>query len=67
MKWPIWRWNVQKMRSESSEYVRINIALKSYFEEHAKEVWENLDETKDAEHVVEHVSTKIDCNGFEGT
>ena len=45
------RWNVQKMRSESSEYVRkttgafINSsrnkrALKSYFEEHAQEVWE---------------------------
>ena len=45
------RWNVQKMRSESSEYVRkttgfftnsrrIKIALESYFEEHAQEVWE---------------------------
>ena len=45
------RWNVQKMRSESSEYVRktmgfftngwrIKIALESYFEEHAHEVWE---------------------------
>ena len=41
------RWNVQKMRSESSEYVRnptgfftnswrIKIALESYFEEHAQ-------------------------------
>ena len=45
------RWNVQKMRSESSEYVRkttgfftnswrIMIALESYFEEHAQEVWD---------------------------
>ena len=45
------RWNVQKMRSESSEDVqkktgfftnsrRIKIALESYFEEHAQEVWE---------------------------
>ena len=45
------RWNVQKMRSESSEYVRITtsfftnswrikIASESYFEEHAQEVWE---------------------------
>ena len=44
------RWNVQKMRSESSGYVRktkgsftdswrITIALESYFEEHAQEVW----------------------------
>ena len=45
------RWNVQTMQSESSEYVRkatgfftnswrIKIALESYFEEHAQEVWE---------------------------
>ena len=45
------RWNVQKMRSESSEYVRkttsffanswrTEIALESYCEEHAQEVWE---------------------------
>ena len=45
------RWNVQKMRSESSEYVRkttvfftnswrIKKALERYFEEHAQEVWE---------------------------
>ena len=44
------RWYVWKMRSESSEYVRkttsfftnswkIKIALESYFEEHAQEVW----------------------------
>ena len=43
--------SLQKMRSESSEYVRkttgfftnswrIKIALESYFEEHAQEVWE---------------------------
>ena len=43
--------NVQKMRSKSSEYVRkttcfsrnswrIKIALESYFEERAQEVWE---------------------------
>ena len=45
------RWNVHKIRSESSEYVRkttgffinrwrIKIALESYSEEHAQEVWE---------------------------
>ena len=45
------RWNVQKIRSDSSEYVRkttgfftdswrIKIALESYFEDHAQEVWE---------------------------
>ena len=51
VKGPVCRWIVQKMRSESSEYVRettgfrtnswrIKIALESYFEEHAQEVWE---------------------------
>ena len=51
MKGPIWIWNVQKMRSESSEYMwkttcafinswRIKIALESYFEKHALEIWE---------------------------
>ena len=51
VKRPVCRWNVQKMRSESSEYVRkttgffttswrINIALESFFEEHAQDVWE---------------------------
>ena len=45
------KWNVQKIRSESSECVRrttgfftnswrIKIALESYFDEHAQEVWE---------------------------
>ena len=44
------RWNIQKMESESNEYVRktkgfftnswrIKIALESYFEEHAQDVW----------------------------
>ena len=48
---PVCRWNVQKMRSESSEYVRkatgfftnsciIKIALESYIEEHAQEICE---------------------------
>ena len=48
---PVCRWNVQKMRLESSEHVRkatgfftnscrITIALESYFEKHAQEVWE---------------------------
>ena len=42
----LWRWNIPKMQSESSEYVRkttgfftnsgrIKIALESYFEEYA--------------------------------
>ena len=48
---PMCKWNIQKMRAESSEYVRkttgfftnrwrIKIALESYFVEHAQEVWE---------------------------
>ena len=52
VKGPVCRWNVQRMRSESSEYVRKTTgffanswrtkkALESYFEEHAQEVWEN--------------------------
>ena len=56
------RWNVQKMRSASSEYVRnttafftnswrIRIALESYF----------------ADYVVEHTPSKIDCDDSEGT
>ena len=51
LKGPVCRWNVQKMRSESCEYVRkttgfftnswrIKVALESYSEEHAQEVWE---------------------------
>ena len=51
VKGPVCRWNVQKMRSESTEYVRkttgfftnswrIKIASESYVEEHAQEVWE---------------------------
>ena len=51
VKGPVCRWNVQKMRSESSEHVRtttafftnswrIKIALESHLEEHAQEVWE---------------------------
>ena len=50
------RWNVQKMQPESSEKIRkttvfftnswrIEIALEGYFEEHAQEVWEKLDES----------------------
>ena len=53
---PVRRWIVQKMRSESSENFRnttsfftnswrIKIALKSYFQNHAQEVWEKLDES----------------------
>ena len=51
VKGPVCKWNVQKMQSESSEYVvkttcfftnswRIEIASESYFEKHAQEVWE---------------------------
>ena len=50
VKGSLCRWNVQKMQSGSSEYVRkttgfvthswrIKIAMESYFEEHAQEVW----------------------------
>ena len=60
VKGPVCRWNVQKMRSELSEYVRkttgfftnswrIKIALESYFEERAQGVW-----------------AKIFCNDSEG-
>ena len=57
VKGPARRWHVQKMRSESSEYVRkttgfftnswrIKIALESYFGEHAQEgLGEKLDES----------------------
>ena len=51
VKGPVRRWNVQKVRSESTEYGRkttgfftnswrIKIALERYFKEHAQEVWE---------------------------
>ena len=51
VKGPVCRWNVHKMPSESSEYVRkttdicanswrIKTALESFFEDHAQEVWE---------------------------
>ena len=51
VKGPVCRWNVQKIRSESSEYVRkttgffqnswrIKIALEICFDEDAQEVWE---------------------------
>ena len=51
VKGPVCGWNLQKMRSESSEYVRkttgfftnswrIQTALESHFEEHAQEGWE---------------------------
>ena len=51
VKGPVCSWNVQKMRSESSEYVRntlgfftdswrIKIALEGFFEEQAQDVWE---------------------------
>ena len=47
----VFRWNIQKMQSESSEYVRkttgfftnswrTQIVLDIYFDEHGKEVWE---------------------------
>ena len=39
------RWNVQRMQSESSEYVRKTTGVLSNFGEHAKEVWEKLDES----------------------
>ena len=53
VKGPVCRWNIQKTQSEPSEYVRKTtgffangwrnkIALESYFEEHAKEVWERV-------------------------
>ena len=51
VKGPVCRWNIQKMQSKSSEYVRkttgcftnswrSQIALESFFDEHAQEVWE---------------------------
>ena len=72
------RWNVQKMRSESSEYVRkitvffanswrIKIALESYFEEHAQEVWEiNWMNLEMQTTLLNTYPQKIDCDDFEG-
>ena len=62
VKGPVCRWNVQRMQSESREYVRktmvfftnswrIKIALESYFEERAQE---NLGEEFEEDYVVEH-------------
>ena len=62
------------MESESSEYVRkttgfftnswrIKTALESYFEEHS--LREKLDESRDADYVVEHISSKIDGDDSE--
>ena len=77
VKGPVCRWNIQKMRSESSEYVpkttgfftnswRIKIVLESYFEKHAQDVWErNWVNPLDADYVVEHVLSKIDRNDSE--
>ena len=68
-----------KMRSESSDYMwkntgaflnswRIKTALESYFEEHAQEVWErNWMDREMQTMLVEHVSSKIDCDDSEGT
>ena len=79
VQWPVCRWNIQKMQSESSEYVRkttglftdswrIKIALESFFEEHAQEsLGEKLDESWDADYVVERVPSQIDRNISEGT
>ena len=75
---PVCRWNVQRMQLESSEYVRnstgfftnswsIKLALESYFEEHAQEVWEKWMNPEMQTDVVEHVPSKIDCDDSEGT
>ena len=70
VKGPVCRWNVHKMRSESSEYVRktpgfftnswrIKIALESYYEEHTQEVWErNKMNFEMQTNVVEHVPSR---------
>ena len=74
MKGPICRWNVQKMRSESSGGMwkttgaftnswRIKIPLESYFEKHAQEIWERKFEE---DHVVEYVQSNIDGDDSEG-
>ena len=44
------------------------MALESYLEEHAQEVWErNWMNPEMADHVVEHISFKIDRDDSEGT
>ena len=78
VKGPVCRWNVQKMRSESSEYVRkttgffthswrIKAALEN-FEVHAQEVWErNWMNPEMQTTLLNTFSSKIDCNDSEGT
>ena len=74
----VWRWNIQKMQSESSEDVRkttgfftnsrrIKIALESYFEEHAQEVGERRWNPEMQTTLFTHVPSKIDRNDSEGT
>ena len=79
VKGPVCRLNVQKMQSESSEYVRkttgfftdswrIKIALESYFEEHAQEVWErNWKNPEMHTTLLNTDAPKIDCDYSEGT
>ena len=76
VKGPVCRW---KMRSESSEYVgkttgffrnmwRIKIALESFFEEHAQEVWErNWMNSEIHSTLLNTYPPKIDCDDSEGT
>ena len=79
VKGPVCRWNVQKMRSESSEYVRkttgfftnslrIKMALVRYFEEHAQEVWErNWMNPAMQPTLLNTYPPKMDCDDSEGT
>ena len=54
-----------KQRASSQTVGESRIALEIYFGEHAKDVWERLDESRDGDHIFEHVPTKIDCKGSE--
>ena len=56
MKEPVCRWNVQKMQAESSENVR---KTTGFFTACEGSLGESLDESSDADHVVELVPTKI--------
>ena len=79
VKGPVCRWNVQKMRLESSEYVRkttgfftnswrIKVALECYFEEPAREVWERNRMNPEMQTTIfEYVSSKIGCDDSGGT
>ena len=61
VKGPVCRWNVQKMRTESSEFVRKTTEVSSQTVGESKWPW------RAQTTVVEYVSSKIDCGDSEDT